>query len=126
MKALTRRGSFEASQTACRDLHSDAHLAIPRSFAELQILLSLTYSETWIGFVRAEHGKPGFVDVRGGVPMWENWNVGEPNNQDGNEDCVEAYRDAIWNDLSCFHERDAICQITKGNHMFFLRSFKSL
>ena len=122
VKALTQRGSFEDSQTACRDLHNGAHLAIPRSAAEQQILLGLTSGDPWIGVKRAEHGKPGFVDVKGGVLMWEDWNIGEPNNYAGNEDCVEVYRDALWNDIPCSYEKDAICQITKGNHMFFPRS----
>lgn len=30
------------------------------------------------------------------------WQNGEPNNNDGNEDCVEALRNArAWNDVSC-------------------------
>ena len=128
VKALTQRGSFEDSQTACRDLHSDAYLAIPQSAAEQQILLSLTSGETWIGVVRAEHGKPGFVDVKGRVPTWVNWKASdrEPNNSGGNEDCVEVYRDGLWNDKPCSYDKDAICQITKGKHMFFFRSLKSL
>ena len=127
VKALTQRGSFEDSQTACRDLHSDAYLAIPQSAAEQQILLSLTSGWTWIGVVRAEHGKPGFVDVKGGALKWKNWKSGEPNNSGGTEDCTEVYAaDGLWNDQTCSDERAAICQITKGKHMFFPRSLKSL
>ena len=111
---------------ACRDLHSGAHLAIPQSAAEQQILLSLTSGWTWIGVVRAEQGKPGFVDVKRGVLMWENWKSGEPNNVGGNEDCAQAYRDGLWNDVPCSIARDAICQMTTGKHLFFPRSLKSL
>ena len=124
MKALTKPASFKDSQTACRDLHSGAHLAIPRNAAEQKMLLSLTSGDFWIGVVRAEQGKPGFVDVNGGVLVWEDWNVGEPNNAGGDEDCTEVWRNDNWNDQGCSDEREAICQITIGRHMFFPSLFK--
>merc|ERR1712200_401079 len=55
----------------------------------------------------------GFVDVKGDVLLWENWRNGEPNNQNGNEDCVELHTSNIWNDIPCSVEKEAICQKTK-------------
>ena len=40
------------------------------------------------------------------------WDDGEPNNDDGDEDCVEYYSDSKkWNDNNCRAKRQFICQV---------------
>eukprot|EP00058_Branchiostoma_floridae_P004406 XP_002589894.1 hypothetical protein BRAFLDRAFT_225395 [Branchiostoma floridae] len=45
---------------------------------------------------------------------WGNWQEGQPNNQDGNEDCAHCNSPAKpgWNDLSCGYTAKFICQTT--------------
>jgi hypothetical protein len=40
-----------------------------------------------------------------------NFSSGEPNNQ-GNEDCVEAFANNRWNDLSCGNTRTTVCPLS--------------
>ena len=69
--------------------------------------------------MRAEHGKPGFLNVKGGALGWQNWRSGEPNDLDGDEDCVNIFGDGLWNDIRCSDEFKAVCQINKSKYIFF-------
>ena len=41
---------------------------------------------------------------------FESWNEGEPNNYDGDENCVEMYSNTgLWNDVHCRNEQGFIC-----------------
>ena len=37
------------------------------------------------------------------------WEVGQPDNDGGNEDCAEGWATG-WNDIPCDHTRKLICQ----------------
>jgi len=129
LKRLPEPGNFQDSQTACRELHDDADVAIPRNKVEEEILINMTSGSTlWAGVVRAEHGKPGFVDTKGGVLLWEHWNNGEPNDFGAGENCVEVIPTGFWNDVPCSIKRQAVCQINKvdikiDRQIVFERSF---
>ena len=56
---------------------------------------------------RAREGN--FVwEQSGEKPTFTNWLVGEPNNLNQNEDCVELKSDGGWNDIPCGNLEDTI------------------
>ncbi|XP_077993136.1 lymphocyte antigen 75-like [Glandiceps talaboti] len=51
----------------------------------------------------------------GSVFGYDNWNTNEPNDHNGEEECVNTYRDSgRWNDLNCGDRHPFICK--KFNH----------
>lgn len=54
----------------------------------------------WIGFSDAI-SEGNFVWYDGAPVNYTNWNVGEPNNAGGNENCTQIYPNGTWNDLNC-------------------------
>ena len=66
---------------------------------------------SWIGATDSEEeGKFRWVD--GSSVAFSNWNTGEPNNSNGNEDCVHIYggHRNKWNDKNCAHRLPFICE----------------
>ena len=54
----------------------------------------------WIGFGdQITEGNFAWYDQSS--ISYTNWSSGEPNNSDGDEDCVQLYLDGSWNDLNC-------------------------
>jgi PKD repeat protein len=54
----------------------------------------------WIGLNdRAEEGT--FVWVSGDKSSYRHWSPGQPDNNDGVEDCGHMYMTGLWNDLNC-------------------------
>ncbi|XP_063289940.1 pulmonary surfactant-associated protein D-like [Pelobates fuscus] len=46
----------------------------------------------------------------GVIISYSNWKPGEPNNDEGIEDCVEMYDTGYWNDKNCAEKRLLICE----------------
>nr|XP_039249899.1 C-type lectin lectoxin-Thr1-like [Styela clava] len=70
--------------------------------------------KTWIGLndIQEENTfiwEDGVTATAGSTP----WHEGEPNNFDGNEDCVEVVRRSNWelNDNICTHQYKYLCEI---------------
>ena len=50
------------------------------------------------------------TNISGGVSPWESQADNEPNNSNGNEDCVEMYKTlGTWNDVRCNDTNEALC-----------------
>ena len=56
----------------------------------------------WIGLNDLDN-ENAFVWADGSSSTYRNWYSGEPNDVEGNEDCVHIYGTEYWNDLSCTH-----------------------
>jgi hypothetical protein len=41
---------------------------------------------------------------------YSNWLNGTPNNQHGNENCVQMLKDGLWNDLPCDEYQEVVCE----------------
>jgi hypothetical protein len=73
--------------------------------------------ELWIGLSdRAVEGDFRWID--GSALDFTDWDLFEPNDANGSEDCVELRVDGTgfadgWNDQDCAEERDSICERDK-------------
>uniref|UniRef100_A0A673GHX1 CD209 antigen-like n=1 Tax=Sinocyclocheilus rhinocerous TaxID=307959 RepID=A0A673GHX1_9TELE len=103
--------SWSASRQYCRDRGGD--LVIIKSLEKLMSSLVRLSERAWIGLSDiANEGNLTWVDKS---PLNQGfWFEGEPNDEDGNEDCVEmmAFSSTLnnWNDLSCSARRRGICE----------------
>lgn len=102
------RKTWEASRNYCQQQGAD--LVIIDTREELNFVKK-TYSIIWIGLSREEHGNmwkwvDGTMLVGDGF-----WQEDEPNNADGEEDCVELSRGAsAWNDVPCNRKFSWVCE----------------
>uniref|UniRef100_A0A8C6UDN2 C-type lectin domain-containing protein n=1 Tax=Neogobius melanostomus TaxID=47308 RepID=A0A8C6UDN2_9GOBI len=115
-------GSFYLSDTSMLSWKNSRQYCLDRG-ADLIIINSpeeqefaMTFGErSWIGLTDAQQeGVWRWVD---GSPLTTSfWFPDEPNNDKGNEDCVEVIRSkakhANWNDLPCDDLRKVICEKT--------------
>ncbi|XP_050960353.1 CD209 antigen-like protein C isoform X1 [Labeo rohita] len=99
------------SRQYCRDHGGD--LVIINTEEKQRFIFSLVEERVWIGLSdREQEGNMKWVD---NSPLNEGfWLGGEPNNQDGNEDCVELIPSHpvlnSWNDLPCSKMKKGICE----------------
>ena len=58
-------------------------------------------------------GTQFWVGAAGGMAVngqFATWTAGEPNNANGNEDCMEVFGDGRWNDVPCTDVRAFACE----------------
>uniref|UniRef100_A0A673L0Q7 Si:ch73-343l4.8 n=1 Tax=Sinocyclocheilus rhinocerous TaxID=307959 RepID=A0A673L0Q7_9TELE len=104
----TELKSWSDSRQYCRDRGADLVII---NTEEKQV--SLFSERVWIGLSDTENeGIMKWVDnsrLKQGF-----WHNGEPNNQDGNEDCIELMPSNPvlnnWNDLPCSQEKKGFCE----------------
>ena len=95
-----RHAKWFDARAACLDLGAD--LALPESEEQTQVLLDLWEQDSPympIGAVRGQN----FVKEDGNPLLWQNWLVGEPNNGNGDENCVAIFKWGKWNDFGCIY-----------------------
>lgn len=94
----------------CQRAGWGADLAIPNSTAENAYLGGLSSNTMWIGLTD-EATEGTFLDVRGFVPNYTNWNAGEPNNA-SNEDYVQFATGVVtWNDSTGATTARSLCEV---------------
>ncbi|XP_030059122.1 mannose-binding protein [Microcaecilia unicolor] len=102
--------NFETAREKCAE--AGGLLAAPRNEAEntaIQDLLQRDISQAFLG-ISDEHVEGLFKYVTGEQISYSNWNLGEPNNNKDDEDCVEVLNDGKWNDIPCSLARLVICE----------------
>lgn len=102
----TSHQSWENSQKDCSKMASS--LLILNSKKELDALRPLIGNKRfWIGLRKYNRNEWRWVD--GTIPIYNNWNTGEPNNAAQREHCTEMITGG-WNDLDCSNKIDYICR----------------
>ena len=97
-----------------------ATLPIIKSAEENAFLLSLTEGKgtAWLGMVAPKSGKVfEWLDGTAVADTFSAWNIGEPNNRFGRENCGNMYvsgsRKGEWNDDACSTSQRIVCQKEK-------------
>lgn len=101
-------GTFDDLKQRC--LQAGGQLAVPRNAEEntaIQQIVVLHKKSVFLGVFQTE-GK--FKYLNGDAIVYSNWQSGEPNNDKGNENCVEVYVTGKWNDRSCGEKRLILCE----------------
>uniref|UniRef100_A0A673VN70 C-type lectin domain family 4 member G n=2 Tax=Suricata suricatta TaxID=37032 RepID=A0A673VN70_SURSU len=106
------RATWEESQRNCAG--SGGHLVIVGDLEEQGFLSRNTRGRGyWLGLRAVRRGRQiqGYQWVDGVSLSFSHWNLGEPNDSMGREDCVMMLRTGMWNDAPCDNERDNwICE----------------
>nr|XP_035921888.1 C-type lectin domain family 4 member G isoform X2 [Halichoerus grypus] len=107
-----QRATWEESQRNCAG--AGGHLVIVGDLDEQGFLSRNTRGRGyWLGLraVRRVRKIQGYQWVDGVPLSFSHWNVGEPNDSMGREDCAMMLRTGMWNDAPCDNERDNwICE----------------
>ncbi|XP_051776675.1 C-type lectin domain family 4 member G-like isoform X2 [Erpetoichthys calabaricus] len=106
----THQRNWNSSKMYCES--QQAHLVIIEDRKEQDFIYKwVSNKEVWLGFNDLEtEGTWVWVD---GLPRNEVmfWNEGEPNNNEGKEDCGSMWpKSATWNDLPCTLQKDFVCE----------------
>ena len=105
-------------------LQAQATLATIRSYSENKVLADLvgTY-EAWIGGFRQYGNTFNWPRSSNTYMNYKNFCPGEPNNQGGNENCLDIYGSQYrkdwaqnrekWNDISCTRKFGYVCETSR-------------
>ncbi|KAI5942360.1 Pulmonary surfactant-associated protein D [Manis javanica] len=102
--------TFENAEHVCTQ--AGGQMASPRSAAENEALKQLIMAQNKAAFLSMTDMKvEGKFTYPSGEPLvYSNWAPGEPNNNEGAEDCVEIFTNGKWNDKNCGEQRLVICE----------------
>jgi hypothetical protein len=102
--------TFNQAESYCQT--QGGNLAAVQSSADNSFMQSLAAgsANTWLGATNLSTGY--YVWESGGDLSYLNWSPGEPNNDGGNEHCLEMYSSGLWNDVNCGKSFASICQIS--------------
>ncbi|MBI4704423.1 MAG: hypothetical protein HY744_25250, partial [Deltaproteobacteria bacterium] len=99
--------TWDAARAACQAWGGD--LVAITSAPELDFVHPLVDGDTYIGAsdIKVEGV---FTWVTGEPWSFANWEPGEPDNGDGNEDCVKMHSGLKWEDVDCASHNGALCE----------------
>lgn len=107
-----QQATWVASQSYCAG--AGAHLVIVGDLDEQGFLSRDTRGRGyWLGLRAVRRGRKiqGYQWVDGAPLSFSHWNVGEPNDARGQEDCIMMLHTGLWNDAPCGNEKDNwICE----------------
>ncbi|KAF2356758.1 C-type lectin-like [Trinorchestia longiramus] len=106
---FTEVGDFDTGAARCRN--QGGYPAVVSSLQEQQFLGSIASETVYLGYT--DRDEESVFASNFGVALYNNWNYGEPNNWNGNEDCVQmidGWGDT-WYDISCSTQLRMACEI---------------
>uniref|UniRef100_A0A8C3WXX6 C-type lectin domain family 4 member G n=1 Tax=Catagonus wagneri TaxID=51154 RepID=A0A8C3WXX6_9CETA len=107
-----QRATWVEAQSHCE--REGAHLVIVGGLEEQGFLSQNTAGRGyWLGLkaVRRARKIQGYQWVDGVPLSFSHWNLGEPNDSLGREDCIMMLRTGMWNDAPCNSKDDSwICE----------------
>lgn len=104
----TMAANYKDAMASC--VADGAHLVVISDERENQFVESLSPDASkWIGLNDAAT-ENSFAWVTGSVCTFDKWAGLQPDDNLGNEDCVEMYSDTFWNDATCTLEKQFVCE----------------
>ncbi|OCT71994.1 hypothetical protein XELAEV_18034974mg [Xenopus laevis] len=84
----------------------------PRNDAENNAVLSLSlqYNKALVLGIDDKQNESTFRYSNNDKIVYSKWKPGEPNDDNGVEDCVELHIEGIWNDMKCDLKRPTVCE----------------
>ena len=111
---IRKKRTWDVALAACK--YKDSYLVEITSESEFEFVAGMkiwSYGRIWIGATDEEHeGNFVYQKSKQAVPT-KFWNVGEPNNDEGKEDCVEMVKlekDYKFNDVPCDFVWPFVCE----------------
>ena len=105
---ITDTDIWANQRAACQAFGYD--LATVDSLAEANWLKDQLGARGWIGLTDTASEGNFVWGSSGAVPLYTNWNSGEPNDYGAGEDCTELRTDGTWNDMPCTSLFQAVCE----------------
>ena len=87
---------YNTAKTTCAQ--AGGHLPYFTSNSEISAYNAQLSRTEWLG-IEKQNGN--WVDLTGALVTTFVWDMGEPNNGGGNENCVETDSWGFWNDVDC-------------------------
>ena len=104
---------FEA-EAFCKNLAVGGHLSSFSSLASVNTVLSLYFSNPiWIGLNKIDSDS-GYKWIDGSPADFFNWDINQPSDLNGVENCVEMSKSGKWTDRACYTNKGWSCTIEKG------------
>ena len=108
---------FNEAETYCMSLSNpmrSGHLASVENRQEQNFMLDYVNSvkggEFWIGFTdQQSEGLYTWTD--GTSSLFTFWGRGEPNNNEGNQNCALLYLNGAWDDTECNQRKSFMCKM---------------
>eukprot|EP00092_Neocalanus_flemingeri_P025442 GFUD01027584.1.p1 GENE.GFUD01027584.1~~GFUD01027584.1.p1 ORF type:complete len:220 (-),score=33.53 GFUD01027584.1:291-950(-) len=86
-------------------------LATIESAGENGFIDGIATDKAWIGGFRILPAvSPFWAWIDGYTFAYTNWATGEPNNEGGNQNCVQMYTDGYWDDVECKYRKAYVCE----------------
>ena len=76
-------------------------------------------SRTWIGLHRDSSNNSRWQWIDGSLAVYLNFAPNQPDNWNGNEDCVQMNPSRKWNDLNCKTSLKYSCELSSGRSRYF-------
>lgn len=102
-----QRMTFDRVKALCS--HFQASMAVPMNTEENEAILYVTKGDAFLGITDKKRDGH-FEDLTGRPVTYQNWNAGEPNNENSEEHCVIILPEGTWNDISCSSFRLVVCE----------------
>jgi hypothetical protein len=108
-KLLVGDDNYLSQANDCEAAAPNTYLAIPDDQQELLAMLTVAQTTCWVG-IDDRVQENTFVTAKGVPATFLPWANGQPNDNLGGEDCVEALTSMQFNDTDCNANLPAICE----------------
>ncbi|XP_076033567.1 macrophage mannose receptor 1-like isoform X2 [Oratosquilla oratoria] len=104
--------TWSGAQDHCREMNTVAELVSIHSYAENNLIRGMLNSGTAASWVGLTYQSDAWKWSDGSDASFLNWNIGEPNNMDDDEFCVEMIQTSgYWNNHQCGQSRNFVCEV---------------
>ncbi len=103
--------TYEEAAVHCAD-HGAGLVRIDNAAENLALWGAATAvheQDWWIGLTDID-SEGTFTWTDGSEPTYTAWHDGEPNDDEGDEDCSALWREPLWNDVSCRARLGVLCE----------------
>ncbi|KAK1890689.1 Hepatic lectin [Dissostichus eleginoides] len=125
---VSDRMTWSSAQEYCREHHTD--LATIRDQNDIDAIRSISHpchrnNRCWIGLLRDTTNQVEWNWYDGDESTLREWKSGQPNDLDGNQDCVSLVTVLEWNDEKCDEQLSFVCYDGYDDDLIFVKENKT-